>query len=92
MTLATVHPFVTAAAVVAAVFFFARWLAERRYSRALQRYKADRIYHYEVKIREQKDRILLLERVQAAQHHIDAEKGYYRDLQRQLEATQQIPA
>jgi hypothetical protein len=92
MTLATIHPFVTAAAVVAAVFFFARWLALCKWVNEIHKYRADRIYHYEVKIREQKDRILLLERVQAAQHHIDAEKGYYRDLQRQLEATQQIPA
>jgi hypothetical protein len=91
MTLATVHPYLTAAAVVAAVYFFARCLYLRTFVRDIRRYKADRIYYFEVKIREQKDRISLLERVQAAQHHVDSEKSYYRDLQRQLEANQQIP-
>jgi hypothetical protein len=92
MTLATVHPYLTAAAVVAAVFFFARFMALRKWIKEVRAYKADRIYFFERKIEEQKNIVIALNRVgKSGEPFIEAERKYMRELQSKLDLAQTIP-
>jgi hypothetical protein len=86
------HPYITAVAVVAAVYFFARCMAMRSTIKSVRAYKADRIYWFETKIAEQKNIDSILRRVgKEGEHMLDIERNYMRQLQSKLELAQTIP-